>query len=300
MDLGQLREFVVLAEHLNFSEAAKQLYIAQPVLSRHIADLEQQLGTQLFIRTKHSVQLTAIGHLLLDESRILLSRYEETLQKIQLAASGLTGSLKIGFLAAPVKKTLAPFAMHFNQIHPNIRLEFIGFDFAGDLFQSLRNNEIDMGFTLSMGSSAVTGLSWRAIFSDEYSAVVNNKHPLAGKSQIDLKELAHDTFITFTRDQYPEAFDHGLQLCQSRGFSPTIAQRASQIETALMLVEMGRGVMILPRHTRIYANPSICYIDLTGDDIRFDVIVAWKATNSNPAILPFIKEVEAATDSFFK
>ncbi|MCL6477577.1 MAG: LysR family transcriptional regulator [Peptococcaceae bacterium] len=298
MNLGYLREFIVLAERLNFSEAARQLFIGQPVLSRHIADLEKQLGVQLFIRNRHSVQLTAVGELLLEESKALLARYEEALQKIRLAASGLTGSLKIGFLEAPVKKFLAPLAVHFNRVNPNIQLHLFSFDITGALNHALKHNEVDIGFTLSIdltkGFSNGAGLNWQTLYSDVFSAVVRHDHPLAGKSIINLTDLAHEPLIMLARDQFPEGFNFTLELFESRGISPNIVKKTSRIDTVLLMVEMGLGIAVLPRHTQIYANPTVRFIDLAGDDSRFDVIIAWKKNNPNPAILPFIKEVETA------
>ncbi len=302
MDLGYLREFIVLAQRLNFSEAAKQLFIAQPVLSRHIADLERQLGVQLFIRNKRSVQLTAVGELLLEESQTLLARYEETLRKISLVASGLTGTLKIGFLEAPVKKFLAPLAAHFNRVNPKIQLHLYSFDISGALNHALKHNEIDIGFTLSIdltkGLSISTGLSWQPLYSDVFSAVVRHDHPLAGESSINLSNLAHEPFIMLIKDPFLEGFKYTLELFGSRGFSPNIVRRTSRIDTLLMMVEMGLGIAILPRHTQIYANPTVHFIDLEGDDSRFDVIIAWKKNNTNPAILPFIKETEIASKNY--
>lgn len=302
MDLGQLREFIALAKRLNFSEAARHLFIAQPVLSRHIADLERQLGVQLFIRNKHSVQLTAVGELLLEDAQALLARYEEALQKIRLVASGLTGSLKIGFLEAPVKKFLAPLAVHFNRVNPKIQLLLFSFDISGALNHALRHNEIDIGFTLSIdltkGLSNSTKLSWQTLYSDVFSAVLRHDHPLAGERSANLSNLAHEPLIMLIRDQFVEGFKYTLELYGSRGFSPNIVRQTSRIDTVLLMVEMGLGIAILPRHTQIYANPTVRFIDLEGEDSRFDVIIAWKTTNSNPAILPFIKEVEIANKNY--
>ena len=61
MDINRLNEFITLATLLNYSKAANQLYLTQPALSRHIHDLEQTLGTQLFIRDTHNVHLTSVG-----------------------------------------------------------------------------------------------------------------------------------------------------------------------------------------------------------------------------------------------
>lgn len=302
MDLQLLREFIVLAERLNFSEAAKQLFIAQPVLSRHIAGLERQLGVQLFTRNKHSVQLTEVGKLLLKESHALLDRYKETLQKIHMTISGLTGSLNIGYLEASVKKFLAPLAVRFNDVNPKIQLHLFSFDFLGHLNQALKSNEIDIGFTLSLGLSKdlsnSDGLSWQKVYSDVMCAVVRHDHPLVSENSIKIANLAHEPLIMLI-DNFREGFEQTLALFESRGFTPNIVQKTSRLDIILMLVEMGLGITILPRHVQIYANSTVKFIELEkGNDTRIDVIVAWKTANFNPAILPFLKEVEDASKNF--
>ncbi|MBP2643593.1 MAG: gltC 7 [Firmicutes bacterium] len=298
MDFWQLREFITLAERLNFSEAARHLYIAQPVLSRHIAELEQELGVQLFIRNRHSVQLTTIGELLLTESYALLARYDETIQKIHMAASGLEGSVKIGFLDAAVKVFLAPFAVQFSKTNPKIQLQLFSYEFVSTLTDALRRNEIDVGFTITIGSSHSSELSYKTIYNDVFSAVMHKDHPLATEDVIDVAELANEPFIQVSRDQNPEGFHRTLAICKARGFSPNIVRETPRMDAALLMVEMGLGISIMPRHTKVYASPSVRYIDLKGDDCNFDVVLAWKTANSNPAIMPLLKEYETSSQIF--
>ncbi|MBP2652809.1 MAG: gltC 7 [Firmicutes bacterium] len=300
MELWQLREFITLAERLNFSEAARHLYIAQPVLSRHIAELEQELGVQLFIRNRHSVQLTTIGELLLEESYALLAHYDETLQKLHMAASGLEGCVKIGFLDAAVKAFLAPFAVQFTKTNPKIQLQLFSFEFVSTLTDALRRNEIDVGFTITLGLPYTTELSYKTIYSDVFSVVMHHDHPLAGQSVIDAADLAKESFIQISRDQNPEGYHRALAICKARGFTPNIVRETPRMDAVLLMVEMGLGISIMPRHFKVYASPSVRFVDLKGEDCNFDVVLAWKANNSNPAIMPLLKEYEAVSKTLFE
>ena len=69
LDLRKLRYFVAVAEHLNFGRAAEDLHIAQPVLSRQIRALEQELKAGLFVRGPRGTELTAAGQVLLEDAR---------------------------------------------------------------------------------------------------------------------------------------------------------------------------------------------------------------------------------------
>ena len=94
MDINRLNEFITLATLLNYSKAANQLYLTQPALSRHIHDLEQTLGTQLFIRDTHNVHLTSVGEIFLKEAQEIIQRYNHALDLIKEVSSTSTGERK--------------------------------------------------------------------------------------------------------------------------------------------------------------------------------------------------------------
>ena len=78
-----MMEFALLARHLNFSRTAQELNLTQPTLSRHIVQLEEELGVQLFRRDKQSVALTEAGSLFLPEAAAVLARYDAARRRLQ-------------------------------------------------------------------------------------------------------------------------------------------------------------------------------------------------------------------------
>lgn len=97
MEISALQQFLVLAETLNFTQAAEKCFVTQPTLSRKIAVLENELGVRLFVRSRKSVMLTAEGSALVEHARRIVSEYEEILSITDPYRRGIGGSLKIGY-----------------------------------------------------------------------------------------------------------------------------------------------------------------------------------------------------------
>src|SRR6516225_9771257 len=97
LELRHLRYFVAVAEELNFSRAADRLHMAQPPLSAAIRQLEQELGTELLVRTTREVKLTEAGRALLHGARRTLSELDRTIAATRRAAAGELGSLRVAF-----------------------------------------------------------------------------------------------------------------------------------------------------------------------------------------------------------
>ncbi|HWR45514.1 LysR substrate-binding domain-containing protein [Sporomusa sp.] len=292
MEIQLLREFICLAEHLNFSTAAKQLFIAQPVLSRHIADLEYALGVQLFARNKQSVHLTPIGAVVLAETKAILTHYDEGIQKIRLAVAGFAGQLKIGFLGAPVKNFFPALISRFRSTYPNVDLQLNQLN-LGALANALKRGDIDICFTLSFDLSNMTGLCWKTIYSDSLAVVLRHDHPAANNPKIMLSALSQENFIFLAPEESPSLHNQIMALCTANGFSPNIAKLSAFPENALLMVESAIGVAILPRHIKVYASPELRFIDIAGGGAGFDVVVAWGEVHSNPAVPLFLQELES-------
>src|SRR5436189_4478785 len=107
MELRHLRYFVVLAEELHFSRAARRLGISQPPLSQQIRALELSLKAALFERTNRRVEMTSAGRAFLVEARATLEQAERAIAVVGQAERGEIGELRIGF--APSAPVIAPF-----------------------------------------------------------------------------------------------------------------------------------------------------------------------------------------------
>src|SRR6202044_2999506 len=97
LDLRKVRYFVAVAEELHFGRAAERLHVAQPVVSRQIRALEDELNSQLFVRDRRHTELTAAGRQLLEEARPLLQDAEALRRRVGRAGRG-SGTFAVGFM----------------------------------------------------------------------------------------------------------------------------------------------------------------------------------------------------------
>ncbi|MEW9053085.1 MAG: LysR family transcriptional regulator [Neobacillus sp.] len=291
MDIRQLRYFIAVAEHLNFTEAANHLFIAQSSLSQRIAELEKSLGVKLFKRNKRFVQLTSAGTVFLQEATDILQKYAEATERTRRADSGILGTLNIGFLGHSVNQFLPKLVKNFHVNYPHITLKFDRYS-HGRLNESLKNEELDIAFTSSFGLQNIPNLDLLKVYRDQSCVVVHQDHPLATRTKIMMTELTEESFITLKRQVSPQAYDRFLKMCNDSGFSPSIVNQTSFLDTVLLLVEAGMGIAVMPKSVKTIANPGLFFLEIDGSVSQFDMVAAWKKSNPNPSIPFFLKEIE--------
>lgn len=291
MEIRQLRYFISVAEHLNFTEAAKRLFVAQPSVSQQIASLERSMDVKLFVRNKHSVKLTPAGKVFLNDAIDILNKSEEALKRAKKAAIGEVGQLSIGFLNAPVKSFLPELVKEFRRKFRFIQINLNHYQ-TGQIIEKLKNDEVDIAFTMSFMPQDLTEWESIRLFSQPYCVFMNQEHHLAKNKSVSIFDLVQEPFVMPDRKESPQGYDHLLRLFAKYGFLPNIVVQAERIETVLMFVEAGLGIAVLPKHLKVYANPSLRFIKIEEWNHTVDIVVAWKKTNPNPSIQLFLAELE--------
>ena len=298
MDIRQLQLFVCVAERLNFTEAAKSLYLTQSTVSLRIVEMEKQLDVKLFTRNTHGVKLTPAGETFLKEAKAIISSYEEAITLTRKIASGFNGTLKIGFLESHTKHFLPQAMLAFRKNYPNISLNVFQTPWR-ELSRGLERGELDVGLTMPQSLENCNSLTWQNIYTDVECWVMHQDHPLAQVSVPAVAAIAREPFVVLHRDAGPFPYDWTIQLCANRGFVPRIVHTPRLTETLLTLVEAGEGISILPYvTTKEYASANLRFIKLEGDDAQVGMVTAWNKANNNPAIPLFTNVINAATENW--
>jgi len=186
MELRQLRYFTKAAETLNFSDAAKCLNIAQSSLSQQVKQLEDELGTQLFIRSSHSVRLTEAGEMMLTFALRTLHEAESCVDRIHDLQKLLTGTLNIG-VTHSFSPILTESVISFMKMYRTIKLNIV-YKQMNELMELLAKREID--FVLAFRPlQPMPDVESHILFQNALSAIVGKHHPLASKEKVSIAEL---------------------------------------------------------------------------------------------------------------
>src|SRR5262249_48886645 len=122
MELRHLRYFRAVVQWKSYREASRRLHVAQPAISRTVADLEDELGLKLFSRTKRAAQLTPEGEIFCAEAVQTLARVDCAVETAKRAAKGKIGKLSIGFLDSATSPFLPELVRTFKAQYPGVRL----------------------------------------------------------------------------------------------------------------------------------------------------------------------------------
>lgn len=122
MKTEHMRELLAIREQGNFSRAARSLFMTQPALSRHIADMERELGVQLLRRDRHSVEFTEAGERACASFKRCLRAYDDLLRYVGESRSGMRGELRLGVLYYTFEADMGGAIMRFSDEYPNVRV----------------------------------------------------------------------------------------------------------------------------------------------------------------------------------
>lgn len=239
-----MKYFAKVAETLNFSDAAKVLYITQSTLSQQIKQLEQELNAPLFQRNSHSVCLTEVGEELLPYALRTLHDATLCIDRVHDLQQLLTGTLNIGvtYTFSPI---LTETLLVFMKRYPHVRLN-IYYKPMEELMDMLTNRKVD--FVLAFKSSVShEEIESHVLFDNHLSAIVSTSHPLAKRDKITLDELEqYDIALPSKGLQARNAFDKALAKYITK---INVRLELNEVNILLKLIKQSMMVTVLAEAT---------------------------------------------------
>ena len=261
MELRHLRYFLAVCEEMNFTKAADKLAIAQPPLSRQIKDLEEELGTLLFIREHHSLRLTEEGVRFRSYANRIISLADRSVEDIREMNSGLQGTVYIAEVEGKAPRLTSSFISSFSEKHPEVQFNIWNGN-SDEVISRVRNGLADLA--IIMEPYDPQGLHCVPLYKEPWVAMFSSQHPLAGtkKKTVSLESLAeYDLIIPSRVSRLREISDWFAPF----GKTPKIRARIANATTAYELCLNNVGVVIYPAAAK--------------DLIRGDDVMIRKLTN---------------------
>jgi DNA-binding transcriptional LysR family regulator len=278
LDLRKVRYFVAVAEQLHFGRAAEQLYIAQPVLSRQIRALEDELKVTLFVRDRRTTELTPAGEQLLADARPLLANADAARRRTGIAARG-RDTFTVGFMPGLI---VTAEVRALSSRHPELTVDVVRTSWD-DQTEVIHDGRVDVSYVRLPVDPR--GLEIRSLLSEPRVVVLPAEHRLAGKQQISITDLAEEHLLQ-DPDAVPEWRDIATEL-REIGRRRVIPYYRS-VEEKLEHVAAGHGVIVLPLSTAtFYTRADVTHVDI--EDIPPNhVSLAWDSSRRSPLIGEFV------------
>lgn len=242
MDTPELQAFLAVAETGSFSRAADTLHLTQSAISRRIAGLERRLDVRLFDRVGRRVDLTEAGRVLLPRARSILADLDDTRTLIRDLAGAVAGPLTLATSHHIGLHRLPPVLRAFSRAHPDVRLDLQFLD-SETAHEQLLQGRLEVA-VVTLAPEGVPPLESHAVWDDPLRFAVGPDHPLAGRAQVRLADLAPlpavlpgdgtytGRIVTRTFEAAHLPLDHTLT--------------TNYLETIRMMASIGLGWTVLP------------------------------------------------------
>ncbi len=284
--LRQLSIFISLANELNFSRAASQLFMTQQAVSSNIRLLENQLGTSLFTRSTRSVSLTMAGEVLLKRIEPLVSELDKKMRATALEFGNSPATLRIEIPPGGAGELMPIFLWAVSQEFPEIQLELLQTHWASP-FSQLEDGKVDLSLLrMKPDSDSVTST---LLFEEPTVLATSNVHPLCSKAHISISDLLGEPFVVARNsDSHWEDF---WLLNDFRKIPVKIGARADSFTEELEAVAMGLGISLVPALvSRLYSRPDLRYLSV-ADGPSTPMYLAWDNDSSLAHRFKSISEV---------
>lgn len=286
MEFIQLQSFLAVAELLNFSHAAKKVFLSQPAVSHQIHFLEKELGYPLFERNRQKVILTPSGKSLYAELATYMAQFEKTVNQTRLADKGEIGRIRIGFISTAAVDIVPNLVLLFKKSHPHVKLELCN-GLTADLIKQLEHRQIDVGFFRTPYSSSGM-LQHLVIHKEPFKIFLPARHVLCANEAIALKDLNGEVLVSYSRNNAPGYHDFIDTSLRESGASPSIIHHANDMYTLISMVSAGVGVAIAPASLERYGLPGVQVRPILDDIVPSQIAIAFHSMLTHPAAKAFI------------
>jgi DNA-binding transcriptional LysR family regulator len=255
VDLLSLRAVVTVADTLHFGRAAQRLDVAQPQVSQRVRKLEKELGFDIFVRSHHSVALTAAGARVLQHAGDVLAAADRLSHIAESLRAGTAGVVRIGCVGSAMFGALTHVLAQCRRELPDIQLQVREME-SPDQVASLRNGSLDLGF---LRPPAPPELRLRDVWSEPLVVALPAEDPLTHLEVVPSSALAGRRVVVFPREAGPGYWDQVVAALVDADVDLEQSRSADHITTLLGMVALGAGMTLVPASLVGVQLPGVVY-----------------------------------------
>lgn len=283
----QITYFLHLGKTLNITETARQLFVAQPSVSKQLARMERELGFLLFVRTNRGLALTDAGQIMLQfysEERERFQRYhreaaKRSRQQNRILTVGVLENLGVDELFRVIHLMRAE--------QPEISINPVRLD-NNHLMARLANHELDLAITFDHALMGPGAFQWEDLLLEQSLFIISKEHPKAKNPNLKLRELSGELFChSWTGEEEADRYLHSL--IEMLGITPRGYVTVENLASGLESIEANYTVGLVDERIQI---PYPERFRTIGTGTYQSIVIAWDKENTNTLISPFVKHLK--------
>jgi DNA-binding transcriptional LysR family regulator len=291
MDFRHIRAFIAVADALSVTRAAERLNISQPPLTRHIHQLEREVGVTLFLRHRHGVTLTEAGRQLLSKARAWDAAARDFCEAARQAAQPEAERIRIG-IGWGLWDVVNTARLEFAKDNPGASLEAVDAACWYDSDQLLRTGALDVAFARPPYDTAFQ--TSPPLFHERIQAILCADSPLAQQASVSIRDLSATPLLLWDRHAAPVLFDRILELYAKAGVSPSMVPTPGAgpyNHAGVLNVAEGKGVYLgygVPL-SHPYPSSGVAVVPVSDAGATIEVCLVSRREESRGIVARFLE-----------
>lgn len=289
--LKQIECFLDIAQTLSFTATAKRLRISQPLTSKWIKSLEEELDTQLFIRSKDGLSLTAEGAFLSDRWRDCFTDLVGCISEMQALGDHTKQALSIGILDRYESDSFIHDILHsFEDRYPayQIRVSSHGIQ---ELIDRLIGHNLDVAFHTTLDADTQEGINFYPLRTVDFYIAISNQHRLARRDHLTIEDLKHESFFSISEAESPSSSKRIISQCQRAGFTPRNLQYVPNLSSLALSIIYQNGVTLTTAEIANGYERQIKLYPLPGTTKEESIALLWRKQDPGDDAIRFVEYV---------
>lgn len=242
MDIQHIKYFLEIARCKSFSKAAEHLFVTQPILTRCIKNMEEELEQPLIIRSTKTFALTDAGEALVVYGSRLVEQYEDIYRHLQDIKESKVGEIHISSPGVLLDMYFPKLVTEYRKKYPGIKIT-ISERGSRLIAQDVLDGKVDIGLVM-LPVEETYQLNVVPIIRDEVCVLVRKDHAFAKREYVHIKQLQGVEIITYNKNN--TLYNTFVEMCQEQGFLPDIIYQSMMPNFVMDVIAYGNCVGIMP------------------------------------------------------